>query len=59
MNLKSLNHNDIIGEPYITSLSEEEIIKHIKKLKASNIPEVEKQGMISNWERCLNQNKDE
>lgn len=46
-------------EPYITFLSKEEIIKHIEYLQTLDMPEVEKRGMISNWERCLNQNKDE
>ena len=46
-------------EPYMTFLSKEEIIKHIEYLQTLDMPEVEKRGMISNWERCLKQNKDE
>ena len=46
-------------EPYMTFLSKEEIVKHIEHLKTLDLPELEKQSMISDWKKSLNQNKDE
>ncbi len=46
-------------EPYMTFMTNEEIVKHIEHLKTLDLPELEKQGMISDWEKSLNQNKDE
>ena len=48
-------------EPYMTFMTNEEIVKHIEHLKTLDLPELEKQGMISDWERCLNplMNKEE
>ena len=45
-------------EPYMTFMTNEEIVKHIEHLKTLDLPELEKQGMISDWEKSLNQNKD-
>ena len=46
-------------EPYMTFMTNEEIVKHIEHLKTLDLPELEKQGMISDWKKSLNQNKDE
>ena len=46
-------------EPYMTFMTNEEIVKHIEHLKTLDIPELEKQGMISDWKKLLNQNPDE
>ena len=43
-------------EPYMTFMTNEEIVKHLKTL---DLAELEKQGMISDWKKSLNQNKDE
>ena len=46
-------------EPYMTFMTNEEIVKHIEHLKTLDLPELEKQSMISDWKKSLNQNKDE
>ena len=46
-------------EPYMTFMTNKEIVKHIEYLKTLDLPELEKQSMISDWKKSLNQNKDE
>ena len=44
-------------EPYMTFMTNKEIVKHIEHLKTLDLPELEKQSMISDWKKSLNQNK--
>ena len=46
-------------EPYMTFMTNEEIVKHIEHLKTLDLPELVKQGMISDWKKSLNTNKDD
>ena len=46
-------------EPYMTFMTNEEIVKHIEHLKTLDLPELEKQSMISDWKKSLNQKEDE
>jgi Asp-tRNA(Asn)/Glu-tRNA(Gln) amidotransferase C subunit len=34
-------------------MTKEEIVKHIEHLKKLDLPELEKQGMISDWKKSL------
>ena len=46
-------------EPYMTFMTNKEIVKHIEHLKTLDLPELEKQSMISDWKKSLNQKEDE
>ena len=46
-------------EPYMTFMTNKEIVKHIEHLKTLDLPELEKQSMISDWKKSLNQNKED
>jgi len=55
---EEIEKNRIKAYKYI-DMTNEEIVKHIEHLKTLDIPELEKQGMISDWKKSLNQSKDE